>query len=536
MEQSPCSSSPVDIHIQASSMSASRSKTDLRIKPTFDQTSRESLLSNFRSMLTYFPFITLSPEVSIRELTLSQPVVLLAILSATSSLQTPGTRSSYDAEFTKELAIRYVTNGERTLELLQGILIYCAWYPFHLRPKSRHVLQYLRMATDIILELELDSSPRIADQGLDLSVLSGEQQLSMRRAYLAFFYLASSFVTIWGCDRGIRVSWNSWTARNCELLQLHGSGEGDRILATQARLAGLLLQTTEMRVDPIMCQSNDERRAMFNLVKSELMQIESSLPSGIASAVTIRQQIIFIATYLDIDTVLNMPEIPFRPSIYGTHLSTDLNRCLGSLSTLYNDIMTLDETHFICFTFADWLRPIMGTRLGIRLSCMMSEYPEHDDAWGRLQLNLDKFLLYMSQDCREKEASVSPNQMNIVSASCAIMRTIHQKYRMKVMNLEQSSHDSKLADFGCPIFDGSLDGFLPLWDAQLSPLPLKKAGIPWRLGYHYSRLGMSGNRAWWSRLVSEEINRNAYLRVMNGLNTNIKGNMHFSTICRLLTL
>lgn len=34
----------------------------------------------------------------------------------------------YDDEFRKALGLKYGSGGERSLELLQGILIYCAWY------------------------------------------------------------------------------------------------------------------------------------------------------------------------------------------------------------------------------------------------------------------------------------------------------------------------------------------------------------------------------------------------------------------------
>jgi hypothetical protein len=57
----------------------------------------------------------------------TRPFVLLAILAATSGLQSLYGHNLYDEEFRKILALKFVAGGERSLELLQGLLIYCAW-------------------------------------------------------------------------------------------------------------------------------------------------------------------------------------------------------------------------------------------------------------------------------------------------------------------------------------------------------------------------------------------------------------------------
>lgn len=63
-------------------------------------------------------------------------------------------------------------------------------YPFHLRPKNKQVFHYLRMAADLVHDLELDqeSNPEI--------ILSNstptETQLEGLRTYLGFHYLSST--------------------------------------------------------------------------------------------------------------------------------------------------------------------------------------------------------------------------------------------------------------------------------------------------------------------------------------------------------
>lgn len=62
-------------------------------------------------------------------------------------------------------------------------------YPFHLRPKNRQAFQYVRMAVDMVNDLELDVDPGVDE-------LTGPrgpspERLEEIRTYLATYYVAS---------------------------------------------------------------------------------------------------------------------------------------------------------------------------------------------------------------------------------------------------------------------------------------------------------------------------------------------------------
>jgi hypothetical protein len=96
-------------------------------QPQFNVDSAESLLHSFRSMLPHFPCINLRQEDTVSSLAASQPFVLLAILAAASGSRTLQGNGLYDEEFRKVLGLKVVAGGERSIQLLQGMLIYCAW-------------------------------------------------------------------------------------------------------------------------------------------------------------------------------------------------------------------------------------------------------------------------------------------------------------------------------------------------------------------------------------------------------------------------
>lgn len=109
------------------SSSHSHSIQSLHAKPQFNLDSAESLLTSFSRMLSHFPCINLQPEDTVLSLAASRPFVLLAILAAASGSRTLQGHSLYDEEFRKVLGLKFVAGGERSIELLQGTLIYCAW-------------------------------------------------------------------------------------------------------------------------------------------------------------------------------------------------------------------------------------------------------------------------------------------------------------------------------------------------------------------------------------------------------------------------
>jgi hypothetical protein len=106
---------------------SSKPMMNLGIKPQFNLDSASKLLASFRHMLPHLPCLVLPEDVDVRSLARGAPFVLLAILAVTSCSSSLQGHSLYDEEFRKVLGLKFVAGGERSLELLQGILIYCAW-------------------------------------------------------------------------------------------------------------------------------------------------------------------------------------------------------------------------------------------------------------------------------------------------------------------------------------------------------------------------------------------------------------------------
>ncbi|KAH0596889.1 hypothetical protein MHUMG1_05197 [Metarhizium humberi] len=470
-EMSPFPDSGRSIQTPTSSSAQSHSIHDFHTKPSFNVASAESLLTSFHSMLTYFPFITLSEDTPIRQMAAAKPFVLLSILSSTSGSKTLQGHTLYDEEFRKVLGLKFVAGGERSLELLQGLLIYCAWYPFHLRPKNKQAFQYMRMAADMVHDLELDQEQPDLNMWSDTPNLT-DDQLDRIRVYVGYFYIVSSppsFLATWKRGKGIDIPYTSWTARCCDLLEKYGKTQGDIVLAAQTRVTSILSQASKT-LNEKYDQGEEDRRIMVAGFKFELAQMESSLAFPLSISV------LFMKAFLDSGTLLRFPRPPPSESYKWEPCplsNAKLHDCVYSTAAFYQELMSLDDTALSCFTIVDWSRPILATILGIRLSFRIQECPDWDSEWARSQLKLDDYLARMSQ--QKSDLTPASKKVDILSASRTVMSVVREKYQKRLAAVERQGKSP--ARITCPMLDGSMEPYFPVWDAALNqPLMMESLG------------------------------------------------------------
>jgi hypothetical protein len=84
------------------------------------------LLSAFRHKAPFFPFIIIPEEATVSSLSRTSPFLLLAILTIASGMDTP-LNYQMDQEFRRILSEKVVAEGQKSLDFLQGILLYIAW-------------------------------------------------------------------------------------------------------------------------------------------------------------------------------------------------------------------------------------------------------------------------------------------------------------------------------------------------------------------------------------------------------------------------
>ncbi|KAH7176457.1 hypothetical protein EDB81DRAFT_706887 [Dactylonectria macrodidyma] len=462
---------------------ASHSIESLHAKPQFNVDSATSLLASFRGMLGHFPCVVLRPEETVASLAATRPFVLLAILASASGSRTLQGHTLYDEEFRKVLGLKFVAGGERSLELLQGMLIYIAWYPFHLRPKNKQAFQYVRMAGDLTRDLELDQEmpdPTSPDAPSD--------QVEKIRTYLAWYYAVSqyvalpfafshllttisSFMTAWKKMDELVAPFTSWTARCCDALQRCAEVDGDYALTYLARLASFSNAANTAIHDNRGAGQQQSQLVLLGLELQHRELLQGMLPHH-ANSVAVKLAQLFFSVYLNGGCLLRLGRSKTAPPGYVRPTAEKLRLCVSSLKALFGFITGIGQSSFILFTIVDWSKLILAVILASQLSFAVTEVPDWDESWARGELGFEAFLSHM---CGGDGDDLTPanTRVDVLSASRVVLRVVKDKYERRLALQAKAAADRSTR--GCPMFDRSMEPFITAWDANFDISP---AGPP----------------------------------------------------------
>ncbi|KAL2019598.1 hypothetical protein VTK56DRAFT_9495 [Thermocarpiscus australiensis] len=450
-----------------------RTLASLRLQPQFNLDSAGQLLATFRDvMVQHFHCIVVREgEDTVAGMARERPFVLLAALAAASGSRTLQGHSLYDEEFRKVLGLKFVAGGERSLELLQGLVIYIAWYPFHLRPKNKQAFQYIRMVVDIVNDLELDQDP-----GTDsMEVAPAPERLEQIRLYLASYYLVTSFTTVW--NRTPSLTYTEYTARCCDLLQAHSKLKGDRVLAWQVRLQRLVEETGDLRrTHRGHSQSEYQISLMIRGMETQLTEWEARMSPEIAATPSIRIATLFTRIFLSGAPLLKLPSSKYPSSLDAstaaatTSFRANPQRLLSvipHLHALLEYFLSLPPAELNAFVGVEWAALILAVVLGFRMSFPLAVCPEWDDGAARRLLRFGEYLERLrgmgrgmgvggagqgqgqgqgqGEDAGNKLASGSKgvggdgaqrSGMDVLSASQVVLEVVKRKYVKRVAAIE----------------------------------------------------------------------------------------------------
>ncbi|KAL6886001.1 hypothetical protein GGI43DRAFT_431893 [Trichoderma evansii] len=431
------------------SSSHSHSIQSLHAKPQFNLDSAESLLTSFCRMLSHFPCINLQPEDTVLSLAASRPFVLLAILAAASGSRTLQGHSLYDEEFRKVLGLKFVAGGERSIELLQGTLIYCAWYPFHLRPKNKQAFQYVRMAGDMVRDMGLDQELAELKGGFNSEVT--KEQLDKIRAYLSWFYAASNFMVPWK-KIDVTPPFTTWTATCCDILQRCAESDGDYVLSYLVQYTNYTNAATDAMNENTATSKQQSQLVLLGLA-AQIRELQQSMLTRIANDGK-HSRINRLSGYI-------FPSVP------------KLKSCVTEVKMILEFLSHLSQSAFIAFSCNDWMKVVITVIVAFRLSFPLTELPDWDDAWARSELRFGEFLAHM---CEGSDLITVNTRVDAVSASRVVLRVVKGKYDRRITlhtNRVATTAEAPVAITssssirGCPMLDRRMEPYISAWDTRV---------------------------------------------------------------------
>jgi hypothetical protein len=174
-----------------------------------------------------------------------------------------------------------------------------------------------------------------------------------------------------------------------------------------------------------------------------------------------------------------------------------LQSSIPPLNTFFDTLIGLEPSTFLSFCGVDWSRLILATILGLRLSFPAPECLLWDAEQARSRLRYEAFLARMS-GADEEDLTPASRKVDILSASKVVIRMVKEKYERKVERVNAAAaeaaavmsasggdvhaagHLGNMSDAvtaiatrsaGCPMLDGSLEQYFPLWAGGLPSAP-----------------------------------------------------------------
>ncbi|KAJ5709837.1 hypothetical protein N7493_009429 [Penicillium malachiteum] len=209
--------------------------------------SEEESLHNFRTQrLQFLPLIHISATTTARDLKQQSPFLWRCITAVES--KNTACQAALCVSIRELAGKRLLVDCDKSLDLLQGVLVYLAWVTLHSQPQKSSLCIYSQMAIGLVFELGLnkpappDLSMTVSNSnavcympGLKASI-STLRTMNERRAVLSCFVLTSIIAQFLGRMEPLR-----WTPHMKECLDILAHSEessGDMVLVqfTHTRL------------------------------------------------------------------------------------------------------------------------------------------------------------------------------------------------------------------------------------------------------------------------------------------------------------
>ncbi|KAL4998571.1 hypothetical protein BDV10DRAFT_166854 [Aspergillus recurvatus] len=368
----------------------------------------EKLLAVFRQRRTYFPFVEIPEWTTAASMAVHRPFLLLAILTVASS-RVPRLQQRTDERFRRVLSDRIVLHGEQSLDYVQGLLVYIAWFPLHLHPIRSRLFQYLAITNTMISDLELES-------------FLTDTTNKARETCLACFSLTSHLSNMF--PRRKRDSPESYfePLRRLKPYLLSGTQmQYARVHDLAGRVTGYTpphgvskeifdsraawKRARELHPNPNEPFEESEVRRKAKEFMGELAALEAELSPGMQDKIPIHLTILFIKlniTYLPIkpaqcSETKCKPELPANPDPdYSDAEILDVaNSCFTDIKTFLESFLSVPLEECLHFSIREWSQLIVTISIASQL-CFSR--PETDDipGWDSFQVSLRvKMLIYL---------------------------------------------------------------------------------------------------------------------------------------------
>ncbi|KUJ18025.1 uncharacterized protein LY89DRAFT_781130 [Mollisia scopiformis] len=348
----------------------------------------DELLSYFRNHMTeQFVFVVVPEGVTARNLRQQKPFLLDSILLVAAKQSVASQKEAGD-KLLAFLGERMLLRGEKSLDLLQGLLVYLAWgnYQFH---NSAQMSALLQLAVALLAELELGKmlpSPPDPKKSLvhvvGISSTAPAKALAVHtpdemRAFLGCFYLSSLFSQCYKKLTAMR--YTPYIEHCCTALDEAAEYTTDIYLTALVRIQLFLCKAIESLPLEEADRSSATLRMYVKSMQKELQDFRASLSNSGSYTSRLSYDLLLLHSY-SVETSL------LEIGLYEPHHTTSqtpnlrhldqLSSCLTATKTFFDHWFQVPNTIYILLPIVAWSELANVTMAASRL--VLLEYPGWD--------------------------------------------------------------------------------------------------------------------------------------------------------------
>ncbi|KAF2260070.1 hypothetical protein CC78DRAFT_536671 [Lojkania enalia] len=322
------------------------------------------LLREYKESFTSsFPFVIIPAEMSADDLRHQQPFLFHAIM-AIMTYKTPMIQHLIACNFKNQMATRMIVRSDKSLGILQALLVFAAWYHFSYRAHSQHITIIIQLCVALIQDLGLSKNPReklrnvAPDRGV---VFNSQRYAAEQRAFLGTYYLAVAFAQAW--RKRCTMTFTKYMAQCSALLGQELREPTDALISPLIRLSELLCRVNDSFSYDDVASADIRGDMIIDLsisnFRGELDRIRQTLPIKVMENFTIQHTLRLLEIWIhecSLHTSLWTPQ----PSHPNGNLSLSVSRlknlcsCLHSTKTYLEAILATSQSSLYQFAFPVW--------------------------------------------------------------------------------------------------------------------------------------------------------------------------------------
>ncbi|KAG2419411.1 hypothetical protein HFD88_004207 [Aspergillus terreus] len=239
-------------------------------------------------LMVFVPMVLLPPDTTASRLRRSKPVLFLSVLAAAALSVDDNLAAVLNQELVRLYAERFFINGDKSLELVQALLLMIIFYYPPDSPLKLQYYQYTHIAATMALEIGLASGSNVTNEMSSKPNKRGtydEHLAQQARAVLGCYHLASTVAM--KTRRPNLLSWNPWMNK-CTLHLQRSPHVRDRQMAVWFELQRLVdevmtsfgLEDTsvvnplsEMRILTILRWFDDRMQSWKKNISPEMLHV-----------------------------------------------------------------------------------------------------------------------------------------------------------------------------------------------------------------------------------------------------------------------